>query len=192
MHPVNPTNNKPRTIAKFTRTPANQYPTARITREILKIGTQNETCRPTSPVYNAVLYNNEDKKRRGKRKKKKEKNDRNDRIKVNGEHRDRCSAAINAIIELRLTGYRSTIIPGRGKRGDLLQVRASRGSSSRLAVIGRADGRGSLGFLAVESEERVALADAIKAGYIVRREKNEGYNTRTHTIISSVFAFLRS
>lgn len=72
-----------------------------------------------------------------------------------------------------------------------MQVRASRGSSSRLAVIGRADGRGSLGFLAVESEERVALADAIKAGYIVRREKNED-NTRTHTIISSVFAFLRS
>lgn len=116
-------------------------------------------------------------------------------IRANGEHRDRCSAAINAIIELRLTGYRSTIILGRGERGGgkgLLQVRASRGSSSRLAVIGRADGRGSLGFLAVESEERVALADAIKAGYIVRREKNEGYNTRTHTIISSVLAFLRS
>lgn len=74
-----------------------------------------------------------------------------------------------------------------------MQVRASRGSSSRLAVIGRADGRGSLGFLAVESEERVALADAIKAGYIVRREKNEGQYAYTHDYILCfrISSFLR-
>lgn len=74
-----------------------------------------------------------------------------------------------------------------------MQVRASRGSSSRLAVIGRADGRGSLGFLAVESEERVALADAIKAGYIVRREKNEGQYAYTHDYIFCfrISSFLR-
>lgn len=141
------------------------------------------------------MYNNEDRKKQKKKlkKKKKKKNDkkRSDKAKRNG---DRCPAAINPIIELQLTGYRSTIIPARGRGGGgLLQVRASRGSSSRLAVIGRADGRGSLGFQPVESEERVALTDAIKAGYIVRREKNEGQYAYTHvyTLCFRISSFLR-
>lgn len=67
-----------------------------------------------SPIQRACTTMKIEKNRKKKKRKEKNNKKRSDKAKRN---RDRCSAAIKPIIELQLTGYRSTIIPARGRGG---------------------------------------------------------------------------